>query len=399
MPDTSASAPTSTLATPTTADLLELISEQRRELDELRRRVERAEAARPGDADRSVVVPLSAATTSTEPVATETPTGHHVADASADAGGSSRRQMLRRVGTVAAGAAVAAPLLAGRPAAAATGDPFVTGAQNTGDRTTLLFSPIAEENTSVLGVADAPKEIDVEAAIAGMATGADSGVNRVYNGVVGYAETADTNVENGHALIAQAQPTPGKVAPRSNLWLRPQLDDPRVDTKEHTVGEIVSDTDGDIWHCVQRGTPGVWRRLSGFSTNGAFAAIAPTRVYDTRLPGGGGRYVPGNQRIVSVADSINEETGQVNDRDVVPPGATAVAYNLAVANAEGRGFLFLAPADIVGVSGASINWTSTTGQVNNGSVVGLAGDRQIRITCGDQGGTAEVIVDVVGYYL
>ena len=372
---TSSTTATPTSPDPSTADLLALISEQRRELDDLRARVERAE---------SVASVRSAGSP-----------GAGVADI-VGASGSSRRQMLRRVGTVAAGAAVVAPLIA-RPAAAATGDPFVTGAQNTSDRTTLLFGPIAEPNTSVLGVADTPTEIDVEAAIAGMATGAGpGGAVKVYNGVVGYTETADTNVENGHALVANPQRVPGKVSPRSNIWLRPLLDDPRVDTKEHTVGEVVSDTNGDVWHCVVPGTPGVWRRLSGARTSGAFAAIRPTRVYDSRLSDG--RIFTGQQRIVSVADSIDPATGVVNDADIVPPGATAVAYNLAAANTRDRGFLFLAPAEITAVTGASINWSENTGQVNNGSVVALGPNRQIRISCG-QGGSCEVVVDIVGYYL
>ncbi len=217
----------------------------------------------------------------------------------------------------------------------------------------------------------------------------------MFNGVVGHTESSSTSVETGHAIVAYPQTVPGKVEPRSNIWIRPLLSDPRADTKEHTPGEMLADTNGELWYCVVRGTPGGWRRISGARTAGAFVPITPTRVYDSRFAGG--PLKSGEQRLVSIADAITVADGTVAVRDALPAGATAVAYNVAVTNTVAEGFLFLAPSPAQAVTAASINWGVNTGSVNNGSTVRVAGDRRVRIFC-EGGGSADVILDIVGYY-
>ncbi|BAN00476.1 hypothetical protein [Ilumatobacter coccineus] len=356
--------PTRTTTEPTTEQLLALLVEQRREIESLRRRVDGFDEHR----DVPDRAPTAAATEIS----------------------SSRRKMLQRLGATAAGAAIAAPLIA-RPVAAADGDALVAGAQNSATEATLLFGGTTQPNTSVLSVADEPKEIDIEAAIGGFATGSD-----VYNGVVGHTETSTTSVESGHALVAYPQTVPGKQAPRSNIWVRPLLDDPRSDTKEHTPGELVADTNGELWYCVDRGTPGEWRRISGFRTAGAFVPIAPTRVYDSRFTAEG-PIRSGDQRLVSIADARDVRTGTVIDVGAIPVGVTAVAYNLAVTNTTGSGFLFIAPSGVAEVTAASLNWGVADESVNNGSTVKVDGDRLQRVFCGGNG-SADFILDIVGYY-
>lgn len=285
-------------------------------------------------------------------------------------------------------------MMAGRSASAADGDELIIGAENNGTTTTELFSGVAAPNKSVLGVADDRREIDIEGAISGMATGAS-----ISNGVVGFTSAPGATVESGHALVAYPLDLPGEAPPRSNLWLRPQLPDPRTSTQEHTPGEIVSDEDGDIWHCVVRGTPGTWRRMSGAVTAGQLVPITPSRVYDSRLDAGG-RIANGQERVLSVAD-FQDIDGNVVETDGVPFGATAIAYNLAIVNPNDRGFLFLAPGDATAVSAASINWDiATTGAVNSGSIVKLDAARQVKVFCG--GGPAastDFVLDIAGYYL
>lgn len=314
------------------------------------------------------------------------------------AGDGSRRGLLRTVGTAAAGAAFAAPLLSARSAGAADGDSLVIGAENSGSSGTQLFAGVEAANKSVLDVADDRREIDIEGAISGMATGAS-----VSNGVVGFTSAPGPTVESGHALVAYPLDLPGDVPPpRSNLWLRPQLPDPRTSGQEHTPGELVSDEDGDVWHCVVRGTPGTWRRISGATTAGAFVSITPARVYDSRLTSGtgGGRIAADTDRLVGVAD-FQDIDGNLVETDGVPFGATAVAYNLAIVNPADRGYLFLAPGDATAVTAASINWDlATTGAVNSGSVVKLDDARRVKVFCG--GGalaSTDFVLDVVGYYL
>ena len=377
---------------PSTHDLLALIDEQRAEIADLRARVDAMPSAGAGGeptATRSTAIPSP---TPLPPAgATASSPGENVPQRS----GTDRRQMLRRVGVAAAGAALVAPL-ASRTAAAEDGDTMIVGEENQGESTTELFSGTVEPNKSVLGVADARKEIDIEAAVSGMATGA-----RIANGIVGYTEAAYGNVETGHAIVSYPLNVAGRAAPRSNMWLRPQLPDPRGSGIEHTVGEIVSDDVGNLWHCVVAGTPGVWRRMSGAATAGAFVATEPSRVYDSRLTTGeqaGGRIFAGETRMIRVADVIALD-GTVLVRDGVPVGATAVAYNLAVVNTINGGFLYLAPGDSTRISAASINWDeATSGALNNGSVVKVDGDRRLKVYCEGTGST-NFVIDIVGYYL
>lgn len=363
--------PIRTTTEPATERLLELLDEQRREIESLRRRVDRFDDQRDsadGTRDAAELTPVAPAVEIS----------------------SSRRKMLRRLGATAAGAAIAAPLVA-RPVAAADGDELLAGAQNSATDSTRLFGGTTQPNTSVLGVSDEPKEIDIEAAIGGFATGSD-----VFNGIVAHTETSTSSVESGHALVAYPQTVPGKQPPRSNIWVRPLLDDPRTDAKEHTPGELLADTNGELWYCVDRGTPGEWRRISGFRTAGAFVPIAPTRVYDSRFTVDG-PIRSGDQRLISIADALDVRTGAVIDAGAIPAGVTAIAYNLAVTNTAGSGFLFIAPSGVAEVTAASLNWGTADESVNNGSTVKVDGDRLQRVFCGGNG-SADFILDIVGYY-
>eukprot|EP01041_Mallomonas_annulata_P018154 gene18153-36952_t len=50
----------------------------------------------------------------------------------------------------------------------------------------------------------------------------------------------------------------------------------------HTAGAVQRDEQGDLWYCVASGTPGDWRKIVGLASAGAFHAIDPVRVYDSR---------------------------------------------------------------------------------------------------------------------
>lgn len=358
-------------------ELVALVREQQRQLDELRARLDATERRNVTD---------DSAPETTVPIPPTT---------------SGRRQMLRRAGVAAAGAAVAAPLVA-RPAAAANGDPISIGQRNPGTNSTLLFSrPAPGNGPSVLTVSDRGVESDLDAVLAGVASGVGFA-----NGVLGHTQASLAGTGTGHAVVAYPQVVPGSsegAQPRSNLWMRPTLPDPRSDSKRHTVGELVSDVDGDLWHCVDEGAPGTWRRLSGPATAGSFVAIDPARVYDSRplIQTNRGRIFDGDVRTFSISDQIDVSTGAVVQTDVVPLGATAIAYNLAVTNTLGGGYLYLAPGDAAGITAASINWDeNVTGSLNNGSIVRVDAGRQLRVFCGGgAGGSTNFVIDVVGYWL
>ncbi len=171
---------------------------------------------------------------------------------------------------------------------------------------------------------------------------------------------------------------------------------PAARTDQHIEGELETTTEmsgsgiGDLWFCVQRGTPGLWRKLAGPTTAGAFHAIEPQRVYDSRLLGP--RFAPNSNRIVSVASSTAGAT------DVVPSGATAVTFNLTAADTTGPNFLSVVPGDAATFTTSTVNFPGGF-DVANASVVKLDAERQIRVFCGDQAGSAHTIVDITGYYL
>lgn len=166
----------------------------------------------------------------------------------------------------------------------------------------------------------------------------------------------------------------------------------------HNDGELTIDANNDVWICVEAGLPGVWRKVTGPAAAGAFHAIAPVRVFDSRqlTTPGSGRFSAGTSRVISVKDGRNGQTEMVDAPDVVPKGATSVTFNLTVTNTDSPGFAFIAPSEVDVVGASTINWTGAGASVANGGVVKLGGDRQLRVFCEVSG--ADVIVDISGYF-
>ena len=152
---------------------------------------------------------------------------------------------------------------------------------------------------------------------------------------------------------------------------------------------------GSVWCAVSKS--GEWRKLAGIDTAGSLHPIEPARAYDSRrptpLPGVLGA---GTNRVVSVKDGRDLATGAVNAADIVPAGATAIAYNVTVTNSDANGFLAVTPGDAAGFGAASVNWSSPGTTVGNAGIVKLDGNRQIKVFAG---GTADFIIDITGYYL
>ena len=167
----------------------------------------------------------------------------------------------------------------------------------------------------------------------------------------------------------------------------------------HTAGALQRD-DADLWYCVESGTPGRWQKLAGRSSAGAFHAVTPIRVYDSRAAAPlAGALVKGQQRVLSVADGRDLATGAVIALDVVPAGATAVAVNLTITATTGSGFLSLAPGSTERLGASSINWWSDGITVANGLVVALDDERHLKVFCeGSPGCGTELVVDVQGYW-
>jgi hypothetical protein len=131
-----------------------------------------------------------------------------------------------------------------------------------------------------------------------------------------------------------------------------------------------------------------------------FVAIAPARVYDSRLPMAPletGRLNSGSSRTVSVANRRDAGTGVVDLADVVPASATSVSMNVTVDQTAGAGFVAVNPGVDPVVRASTINWSGPGATLANGIITGIVG-RDITLIAGG-GGSAHVIVDVTGYFL
>ncbi len=169
-------------------------------------------------------------------------------------------------------------------------------------------------------------------------------------------------------------------------------------TDAHVRGEIINDNTGTLWLCVADGTPGTWRQLASPTAAGAFHAISPVRVYDSRVPMPiPGPLAGGANRTISVADGRSVDSGAVTTADVVPAGATAVFANVTISDTQGAGFLAVNPGGVNTVSASAINWSATGQIVANGLALALNANRELTVIAG--GGSTNFVVDINGFYL
>jgi hypothetical protein len=171
---------------------------------------------------------------------------------------------------------------------------------------------------------------------------------------------------------------------------------------KHVAGEVYVDKDGTLWFTVPTATAGVVRfvRLAGTTTTGSYNAIAPQRAYDSRQPNYTvkGQLAPNTNRVISVADG-HSQNGTVTLANAVPAGATAVQINVTAANMTGPNFLSVAAGDATATETSLVNWNAGVTQIANSITVPLDASRQIKVFNGNQTGSADVIIDVFGYYL
>lgn len=290
----------------------------------------------------------------------------------------SRRQLLGLAGASAVGA-VAGALASGRSASAADPNDVVKNVPNAVTDTTTLDGSIAGPTFSIFNRStNEPASalyVSADAASPGIrsdnsATGGLGGV-----GIAG-------NAPAGRDLLAFGS---GRIAMNDHAF---------GNADAYSAGEL-HQSGGTVYAMV---TPTVRRELAGPTSAGAFHPVTPTRVYDSRLPQPAfGPLGPGATRVISVADGRSIDTGAVTAPGLVPPGATAIAFTLTVDGTVARGYLYVSPASETDRLASTINWTADGSTVANSSVVGLSGDRQIRVHCGPVG-TTNFIIDVSGYY-
>lgn len=382
----------------------------------LQERLERAEATIAGltsAADRSGPTPAGAGTPLQPSEIASIPTD--------------RRHLLKRAG-LAAGAAAAAGIAASvagaTPVAAADGDHLVLGStNNSADHRTQAWNlSTADENLFEFADTITAADTDDETALVGFATRVRTGIAGVSTAADGIGVAAKATGTNGVGAWATG-PTAGLLAAASSLlpgtaailaanslsglWVNnclfpivltnggsPPPTSPFPTGIEAPMGATYVDHTGVLYFCVAGGNPGTWLRITGPGTAGAFTAITPTRVYDSRL--GAGRLPAWDNRVLSIANGIDLTTGAVNAPELVPQGTTAIAYNVTATDTQGAGYLQIAPGDATGLTSSSINWTATGQTIANGLVVKVDTSRQIKASTGP--GATNFIIDVLGYY-
>ena len=130
-----------------------------------------------------------------------------------------------------------------------------------------------------------------------------------------------------------------------------------------------------------------------------FHPLTPTRVYDSRWAGPAGRLFTDENRTVSVKDGRDLDTGGVTALDVVPAGATAVAYNLTIAESVNSGFLAVTPGGSGTYAASSINWPIGGAVLANAAIVNVNANRDVTVFCGGLGGSStQFIIDITGFF-
>ena len=140
------------------------------------------------------------------------------------------------------------------------------------------------------------------------------------------------------------------------------------------------------------------------SITGGTHVVRPDLQYNVEsfMPASGsshlyGALAPNTSRVISIKDA-HDSGGGVAIVDVVPVGASAVAFNVTVTGPTGPNFLSITPGDAATYIASTINFPAGDDRAVGG-VVQVDSARQIKIFCGNQGGSTHVIIDISGYYL
>lgn len=336
----------------------------------------------------------------------------HGASPAPPAGARSGRTASRRTALGIGAGLAGAALIRGAPVAADNGDSLFAGEVNEQTQTTELKLPAqipagqgprshvftAQDGAWIGQTPNASQtaETGTRAAIAGYAG------NDALHGIWGQTNTAVAGSCGGRFLGESAVAYGIDVAGRrATMRLRRpngENSPPPARFDLHNEGEVTFDDAGDLWFCVETGSPGTWRRLSGPGTAGAMVPIAPVRVLDSRIQGvpSAGRIDPGSSRLVSVAHGY-DENGERTVTDAVPRGATAVVINVTAVRHTRRNYLSVVPGDVTTSTTSTVNWPDGGQPVANGTTVGVDANRLVNVVVGPSGST-DVLIDVTAYY-
>jgi hypothetical protein len=148
-------------------------------------------------------------------------------------------------------------------------------------------------------------------------------------------------------------------------------------------GDVLNDSGGSgVWVCVTAGAPGVWRKVAGAATAGAYHPLAGTRAYDSRTAGG--RLAAGQTRTVTIPAAG------------APNGSRAISHVLTAVGTSGAGTLVVHPADRPRPAITSLSWWGASQRHSVGLVTELSTVRQVKVYASS--GSTHFTLDVVGYF-
>lgn len=133
-----------------------------------------------------------------------------------------------------------------------------------------------------------------------------------------------------------------------------------------------------------------------------FEAMAPVRVLDTRVDVQTAASLP--TTTVGIAEAgtalgfpiVAGATVVVDLTGVVPPGTSAVSYNVTATGQTASGYAEVAPEKAVAGS-STINWSGPLQTIANGHITKVGVGNKIQVTVGGTG-SAHIILDVTGAF-
>jgi len=319
---------------------------------------------------RARLGPLEAAQKAAGPPAA--PTGAHLQDAEQPE--TNRRGFLRLAGAAAAGVAVAA-VAGAQPAAAADGVAINVGSDVDGATTTVVTN-----TTSVILPLPNPLPRRFPSGIKGVQVDHGNGVWGKADGAAGAGVYGESNSgfgilgtsELGYALFAGGR---GRIGSNAHVSVGPP-------PTGYALGDIVRDAAGDMFVCVQVGTPGQWRKIAGLGTAGSFHPIDPFRIFDSRTTA-----------ILQPDAAVN-----VSVSSAIPGGvvARAATVNITITNTVNSGYLTAYPAGGAPPNASVLNWSNSGQTIANGSTLKLGSNNAFTVV--SKLNATNVLVDLMGYW-
>lgn len=196
-------------------------------------------------------------------------------------------------------------------------------------------------------------------------------------------------------VTAVAPTAPGFITVYPNGQARPTVSHlsnaPGRSRANHVTAGV--GTGGRIRFYNSAGNTNLVVDLAGYyapsGTVGLIPLNPPVRAMDTRQPGGGGKFGPGETRTLPLG-------GQTIGGTTIPATAQAVALNVTVVAPTANGFLTVWPGGSPRPVVSSISFA--TGQAVPNLVIATLGGAPGAIQLFNSAGTTHVVVDVLGYF-